>query len=393
MRALADDTLIAAYSLEAPAISTSGTWVRQLRYIAILCGVWAIPGLIGGFSLAALAGGPNQPSPFSVQRAVVWQMLAWMSWAPWTWMVIKLVRAVPFRRTAWVRAAFIHLGVAPWVIAAQLLWAVVLERLFWPGGVASTFGAHLREAALRLTDFEVVTYMAVLAAGVALEYFRRYREGLFAAERLRTEMVQAQLLALRSQLNPHFLFNALNSVVSLMDRDVPSAQRMVARIGELLRLSLGADEAEVPLERELALVNQYLEIERIRFGDRLRFEIDAPEETRDLEVPNLILQPLVENAIVHGVGPRPGPGSVRVEARLDEAALFLRVVDDGLGLRSGGSGAGHGIGVGNTRARLQALYGDAASLTMRAAPDGGCVAEIRLPLAATRGSGQILQEI
>jgi sensor histidine kinase YesM len=299
--------------------------------------------------------------------------------------VIWLVRVQPFRRPDWWRAALIHLGVSPCVIALQLLWAVVLERMFWPGGVSSPFSAHFREAALRLTDFQVVTYMAVLAAGVALEYFRRYRAGLFAAERLRTEMVQAQLLALRSQLNPHFLFNALNSVVSLMDRDVPSAQRMVARIGELLRLSLGADEAEVPLERELALVNQYLEIERIRFGDRLTFRVDVPEDVRDFDVPNLMLQPLVENAIVHGVGPRPGPGRVTVEARRDGDTLVLRVVDDGLGLQASGGGAGHGIGVRNTRARLQALYGDTASLTMRAPPEGGCVAEIRLPLAATRG--------
>lgn len=388
MRALADDTLLAAYSLETPAVPATRTWVRHLQFVAILCGVWAIPGLIGGFSLAALAGGPTGPSPFSVQRAVAWQLLAWTSWAPWTWMVIRLVRAVPFRRPKWVRAVLIHLSVAPFVIAAQLLWAVVLERMFWPGGVSSPFGTHLREAALRLTDFEVVTYMAVLAAGVALEYFRRYREGQFAAERLRTEMVQAQLLALRSQLNPHFLFNALNSVVSLMDRDVPSAQRMVARIGELLRLSLGAgaDEAEVPLARELALVNKYLDIERIRFGDRLTFHVDVHEDLLDLEVPNLMLQPLVENAIVHGVGPRPGPGRVVVEARRTADTLVLRVVDDGLGLRNGGGGAGHGIGVGNTRARLQALYGDAASLSMHSAPDGGCVAEIRLPLAATKGS-------
>jgi signal transduction histidine kinase len=380
MRALADDTLLTAYTLDATTVPASGTWVRRLRYAGVLCGVWAIPGVIAGLSLAVLGGGPNDPLAFSLQRALIWQTLAWLSWAPWSALIIWVVRRMPFRRGDWGRAALVHLGIVPWVVVAQLLWAVALERFLWPGGVPSPFGQHFRQMALRLTDFQVVTYMAVLAAGVALEYFRRYRESLFAAERLRTEMVQAQLLALRSQLNPHFLFNALNAVISLMDRDVPAAQRMVARIGELLRLSLGADEAEVPLSRELALVNQYLEIERIRFGDRLTFRVDVPPDLLERSVPNLMLQPLVENAIVHGVGPRPGPGSVTVEARRSGEQLVLRVVDDGLGIQHAGGGSGHGIGVRNTRARLEALYGDEASLQMRTVPSGGCVAEIRLPL-------------
>jgi sensor histidine kinase YesM len=223
--------------------------------------------------------------------------------------------------------------------------------------------------------------MAVVAAGIGLDYFRRYREQQLTAVRLRTEMVQAQLLALRSQLNPHFLFNALNSVISLMDRDVPAAQRMVARLGDLLRLSLSASEAEVPLSRELNLVKQYLEIERIRFGDRLTVTVDVPRELLDLPVPNLVLQPLVENAIVHGVGPRPGPGKVTVQAHQVGDTLLLRVLDDGIGLERSGSSVGHGIGVGNTRARLKAIYGEKASLTLREAEWGGCVAEIRLPLA------------
>jgi sensor histidine kinase YesM len=225
-----------------------------------------------------------------------------------------------------------------------------------------------------------MTYMAILTAGIALEYFRRFREGQFAAARLQTEMVEAQLLALRSQLNPHFLFNALNSVIALMDKDVPAAQRMVARIGELLRLSLGAHEAEVPLARELHLVRQYLEIEQIRFGDRLTVSIDVPGDLLDLDVPNLVLQPLVENAVVHGVAPRPGPGHVRVQVRREHDTLSLQVVDNGVGLLRNGSHVGHGIGVGNTRARLSAIYGKAATLTLRQPQSGGCVAEVRLPL-------------
>jgi sensor histidine kinase YesM len=154
---------------------------------------------------------------------------------------------------------------------------------------------------------------------------------------------------------------------------------MVARIGELLRLSLGADESEVTLSRELMLVKQYLEIERIRFGDRLTFEISVPDELLETMVPNLMLQPLVENAIVHGVGPKPGPGRVTLEAIGAPDSLLLRVTDDGVGLQHAKPHGGHGIGVRNTRARLEAMYGTSATFTLRTPPGGGCVAEIRLP--------------
>jgi LytS/YehU family sensor histidine kinase len=301
-------------------------------------------------------------------------------WAPWTVLVIWLVRRVPFTRADWWRALAVHVGVGAVAATSQIIWAVALERTFWPGGVSSPLGVHIRSGLLRLSDFEVVTYMAVLTAGIAWDYFRRYRDGQFAASRLQTEVVKAQLLALRSQLNPHFLFNALNSVISLMDRDVPAAQRMVARIGELLRLSLGAEEAVVPLSRELHLVMQYLEIERIRFGDRLSVTVDVPATLLDMPVPNLVLQPLVENAIVHGVGPRAGPGRVTVQAHQLGNTLLLRVLDDGLGLNSNGGRTGHGIGVGNTRARLAAMYGNAATLTLEQADWGGCVAEVRIPV-------------
>ena len=137
----------------------------------------------------------------------------------------------------------------------------------------------------------------------------------------------------------------------------------------------------MPLEREIALVKQYLEIERIRFGDRLTVTVDVPRELLDLPVPNLVLQPLVENAIVHGVGPRPGPGRVTVQAHQMGDTLLLRVLDDGLGLDRTDSNVGFGIGVGNTRARLAAIYGVTATLTLREAEWGGCVAEIRLPVA------------
>lgn len=383
MAELADNTFVvdAVTEAEAASLKARGVWKQRLRTFGILCAIWSIPGIVGGISLGVIANGPEYTSQVSVQRAIIWQVCAWVPWALWTALAIWLARNLPISKKTWPRAMLIHVIACAVIVTFQIFSVVFLDRLFWVE--APEFGVieHFRRAFIRLGDFEVVIYMAVVAVGLGVDYFRRYREQQLASERLRTEMVQAQLLALRSQLNPHFLFNALNSVISLMDRDVPAAQRMVARLGDLLRLSLSASETEVSLERELALVKQYLEIERIRFGDRLTVEVDVPRDLLELPVPNLVLQPLVENAIVHGVGPRPGPGRVTVQAHQMGDTLLLRVLDDGLGLVGSDSNVGFGIGVGNTRARLAAIYGAAASLTLREAEWGGCVAEVRLPVA------------
>jgi two-component system LytT family sensor kinase len=379
-----DNTLVVDGLTEAEtnALHAKGVWQQRLRNFGILCAIWALPGVIGGISLSVISTGPSYAGTISTARAVIWQVSAWLPWAVWTALAIWLVRRLPFSKKTWPLATLVHVGACAAIGIFQIFSVVVLDRLFWPEPPEFSVGEHFNRAFVRLVDFVVVIYMAVVAVGIAVDYFRRYRQQQVAAERLRTEMVQAQLLALRSQLNPHFLFNALNSVISLMDRDVPAAQRMVARLGDLLRLSLSATETEVSLERELSLVKQYLEIERIRFGDRLTVTVDVPRELLELPVPNLVLQPLVENAIVHGVGPRPGPGRVTVQAHQMGDTLLLRVLDDGLGLDRTDSNVGFGIGVGNTRARLAAIYGAAASLTLKEAEWGGCVAEIRLPVAA-----------
>ncbi|HYV98913.1 MAG TPA: sensor histidine kinase [Gemmatimonadaceae bacterium] len=381
MREYSDTTYVVDAVSPEEIDAAANVWRRRFAAAGILIAVWAVPGMVAGFALHSKPLG-DVPILVSLPRALVWQMSAWMTWALWTAFAVWLVRKLPFRRGTWQLSALVFLVLGVVITSIQILWAVVLDRWFYPGQVTSTVGYHIRDAVFRLSDFFVVAYMAIVAAAIGIDYFRRYREGLTAAERLRTQMVQAQLLALRSQLNPHFLFNALNSLITLMDRDVPAAQRMVARIGELLRLALTANETSVPLDRELNLVMQYLEIERIRFGDRLSVTIDVPDELRKEVVPNLVLQPLVENAIVHGVAPRPGPGTVSVEARRTRDELVLRVIDDGVGLKPQQSRSGYGIGVGNTRARLKAIYGDAASLTLRERDGGGCIAEVRLPAMA-----------
>ena len=221
-------------------------------------------------------------------------------------------------------------------------------------------------------------YVSLLLGTYAVDYFGKYRERELRTAQLESSLQQAKLAALRAQLNPHFLFNALNSVSALMYRDVDAADAMLARIGELLRLTLAADGSqEVRLSEELELLERYLDIERIRFADRLAITVDVPESALGARVPPFSLQPLVENAIRHGVSRRPLGGQVVVSARQVADRLQLRVTDDGPGL--GPEMVREGIGLRNTRDRLQQLYGNAQQLAFSKPEAGGLEVMVELP--------------
>lgn len=234
-----------------------------------------------------------------------------------------------------------------------------------------------------LDDFAL--YLAVLAAGLAREYswrLRRRHEDAVQLEaekaRLTAQLAEARMTALRTQLNPHFLFNTLNAVSSLVERDPKGVRRMIARLSELLRHTLeGADTQETPLERELDLTQRYLEIMEVRFQGNLEVTTRVPADLADAMVPNLLLQPLVENAIKHGIGELPEKGSIIIEAERQADALVLRVLDNGPGVRMDSDE--RGVGLRNTRERLHGLYGDVAGLTLSNRADGGACAEVRLP--------------
>jgi len=234
---------------------------------------------------------------------------------------------------------------------------------------------------------ELVTYFAVLAAGFARNYFLHFRsrqdEAIrlqAQAARLQAQLSEARLAALRTQLNPHFLFNTLHAISTLVERDPQGVRRMIARLSELLRHTLGGtDEQEVTLAEELDLVERYLEILRIRFPGRLQVDTVAEPSVLDALMPNLVLQPLVENAIKHGVSKIDGPGRIWIRARRDSERLVLIVRDNGPALVSGAARVEEGVGLRNTRARLRQLYGSAQSMTLRAAEEGGLEAEVTLP--------------
>jgi two-component system, LytTR family, sensor kinase len=235
---------------------------------------------------------------------------------------------------------------------------------------------------------EFLYYVAILAGGIARDYFLRYhsrREQTILlqaqAAQLQAQLADARLAALRSQLNPHFLFNTLHAVSALVERDPRGVRRMIARLSELLRTTLdGADEQEVPLGQELTFTHRYLEIMQIRFQGRLSIQSQVEPAALDALVPNLILQPLVENAIKHGVSKIDEEGRIEIHGRREGDRLVLCVRDNGPrvgedGLRS----SSEGVGLRNTRQRLAELYGEDQSLTLRGADDGGVVAEVIIP--------------
>lgn len=241
---------------------------------------------------------------------------------------------------------------------------------------------------------DVLVYWSLLGVCQAITNFRRSEERERRAAELEARLTSAKLQALRMQINPHFLFNTLNSVTALLYVNPRAADETLGDLSELLRRSLDSmEEQEITLERELEFIAGYLNIEQKRFGDRLRLEQNVPDELRKAMVPALILQPLVENAIRHGIEPQRGPGLISIEAKQDNKYLHLTIRDNGKGLppadanNVGRRGVGRGIGLANTQARLQGLYAKDQSFSIRLAEPQGCQVDIRLPLALKTTNG------
>jgi LytS/YehU family sensor histidine kinase len=243
--------------------------------------------------------------------------------------------------------------------------------------------------------YDFIVYVVVLGAGLARNYYVRYQARLEETRRLEAEATElraeaaelhsqvtdARLNALRTQLNPHFLFNTLNAVSTLVDEDPPGARRMIARLSDLLRHTLGeGDEQEIPLARELEMLRRYMDIMEVRFQGKVELSIETDPSLDNALVPNLVLQPLVENAFRHGLAPMQTVGRVAVRAARDDGELVLSVRDNGSGPATP---VREGVGLTNTRARLTQLYGARQGLALSAAEGGGALVEVRLPYHTT----------
>ena len=266
-----------------------------------------------------------------------------------------------------------------------------MEKLqAWFEGRTILFSNSFQRLLSNRIHFNLAVYALIVCAWHAWAYYRKYREREAQAAELAGRLAQAQLQALRMQLNPHFLFNTLHAVSALMLKDVVAANRMITRLGELLRLTLDTtDQQEVPLKQELEFLGRYLEIEKIRFDDRLAVRMEIEPATLDALVPNLLLQPLVENAIRYAIEPNTGAGKVEISAVRNNGQVVLQVSDNGNGDKSQSarylndtSFKREGIGLSNTRRRLQQLYGERQSLQLKHCDAGGLLVSIVIPFRA-----------
>jgi two-component sensor histidine kinase len=298
---------------------------------------------------------------------------AWV-WTLFTPLIFFLAERYPIQRAHWARRLALHIAFSFAVAALDslldsLICPLLAARPDWP--FARWFWGE--------SFINVYSYFATLAAGLAIRFYRLYHDRRLRVSKLETELAVTKLRALEMRLRPHFLYNALHTIGGLVRTEQgPAAVRMIAGLGELLRHTLREDDAqEVPLSRELELTFRYLDIEQARFGDRLQVEMQIGPETANAHVPSLLLQPLVENAVRHGVESNTGSGQVVVRVYRDGDALCLDVQDSGQGPRD--EHMGSGIGLSTTRARLEQLYGREHKLELELAASGGALASVRIP--------------
>jgi two-component system LytT family sensor kinase len=346
------DTTGAGVDLPAPARPRYGLRWPLVFAAATLLGVLS-SALAVQFTRAIGKPTPNWTS------LVILNGTYWYVWALFTPSIVWLSQHFRLERQGLVRAILVHVpSVALFSFAHIAAMAGVQWYLLEPGR-SFTWWMEVKRSALQNFDWETMTYWAIAGLSHAVLYYRESRDRALRASQLETQLVEAQMSALRQQLQPHFLFNTLHAISALMHRDVEAADRTLMQLSDLLRMTLERlGQQESTLKMELEFLSKYLEIEQTRFADRLVVRFDVEPDALDALVPTLLLQPLVENAIKHGFSKKSGPGHIDIRARSDKGKLWIEVRDDGRGLSETALAAlQKGIGVSTTRARLQHQFG------------------------------------
>lgn len=315
----------------------------------------------------------------SFGRMLIWELPYWLLWAILSPLVFWLTRRFRLERGQLLRNSLIHLttcltlALAHRIVYLFIAWELGVDAYVKLGSLWAVYKEHLF---FNLPN-GFLCYVTVLLAGT---YYRHHQEEELKISRLKTEVTLAQLQALKMQFHPHFLFNTLNSISSLMDEDVKAAEEMLGRLGNFLRLMLDNSGAQgVTLQVELEFLRCYLEMMQVRYPDRLTVQINVDPETYEAMVPNLILQPIVENAIKHGFIGGVGDGRIEIHARREDDWLRLEVRDNGPGLRPTEQKPGSGLGIKLTRQRLEHLYANRQSISFSDAPSGGLQVCLSMP--------------
>jgi signal transduction histidine kinase len=326
----------------------------------------------------------NREQPFHLLLPL--NLTYWYAWAVLVPGILWLARRYRFGRLTWRRAAVMHaLGVVAATSAHAALAVSSHVAILDLAGRPAEWWPMFKELFFLQFDWEMMTYWAVVGLSHALDFHRESQERALTAVQLEARLAEAQLEALQRQLHPHFLFNTLNTISALMHRDIEAADAMLERLSDLLRLTLDRlSLQQVPLKDELDFVEKYLDIERARFGERLKVHFDIGPGILDALVPTLLLQPLVENAVRHGIAPKVGGGRLEIAARRDGDRLRLVVRDNGAGLANDTLQAFNGgVGLSNTRSRLEHLYGEQHRFEFHRPPDGGLAVTVVIPLSAS----------
>jgi signal transduction histidine kinase len=348
----------------------------RTRRLLIITGIWTIPVLISVLSIPFRQGGTEIHWPALLMS----QLLTWYPWIVITLVIQWLALRFPLPDRRWIRnlAALSVTGFVLAILNALLLftneWLVTVQ--LFELGPEQDLAEVIRKYFWQGIVFSFSIYWIVMGVCFLIENYRRHREQ-------EHQLTRARLAALQAQIQPHFLFNTLHAIATLMEVDIAAARAMIAKLGDLLRASLsGQDRLEVSFGEELSLTRTYLEIEQVRFADRLRITIKIAAEAEHVGVPRLILQPLVENAIRHGLSVKPDAGRLAITAEVHDQKLTVHIDDDGPGLPDG-TQPGTGIGLRNVTERLARLYGNEAALTLASSPYGGCRATLVIPCRST----------
>lgn len=345
-------------------------------------GFWLFVAAMSIGQLVWVARTPGQR--IDLWAAIVWQTTYFVLWIPFTIGVWHVTRGwLPERFGGWLPLLIVHLPMAMAVALAQLFICSLLTRLFASSEMA------MRESFVALVrarlNLQLLIYTMIAGTGAAMTLYERYQDRRIAATRLEAELVAARLQALRGHLQPHFLFNSLHSIAALARAgDTAGVVRLTAALSDLLRHVLDAGDRHASLREELTIVERYLEIQRARFADRLDVTVDLAPDVADARVPLLIVQPLVENAVRHGLAPRVREGSLLVRATRDNGRTRIDVEDTGVGLPEGWSlRDATGTGLRNLASRLAAEFGDNAMLDVTPREGGGVRATVTLPYVST----------
>lgn len=349
--------------------------------------IWTVATLLGCFSTfqatQLVRFFSEKPTPFWVLLGL--NVGYWWAWALLAPIVLSLARRFPFEGGRWRRSLPVHVVAVLVLTFAHILMTEAVHYAIvtglWGEPARAPWWTRVTRTFVMSFDWEMMTYWAIVGFWHAATYYGEAQARTLRESQLETRLAEAQLQALQRQLHPHFLFNTLNGISALMHRDVEAADQMLARLSDLLRLALDQRGAQViTLKEELEFLEKYLEIEQARFGDRLTVRYEVDPMLLDAQVPNLLLQPLVENSVRHAVAVRREPGVIEIRARREGDELALSVQDNGPGLRNGQQAAWTaGVGLSNTRSRLEHLYGAAQRISFAEPPGGGLVVTVTLP--------------